>query len=212
MAAVSSVRLRERLRRSVFGFVAPAIVHETNNVLTVLAGVRQLLRTQATLPERAGSMLDQQLERMDDLVGRVRRLGADDPEAEEGGRSLADVLGSIRGIVEVVGKGRGLAIEAGAAEGQAAADPEALALIALGAILPALPPRGAGASVRLRMSASCAGSRETIAAELAPADSGTDEPETSTARALARECGGRLEWKLEGGALIIRIELPRTRA
>jgi hypothetical protein len=212
VAVASSVRLRERLRRSVFGFVAPAIVHETNNVLTVLAGVRQLLRTQATLPERAGSMLDQQLERMDDLVGRVRRLGADEPEAGEGRRGLAEVLGSIRGIVEVVGKGRGLAIESSAAEGQAAVDPEALALITLGAILPALPPRGAGGSVRLRLSASGGGSSESIAAELSPADSGIDETETSSARALARECGGRFEWKLEGGALIIRVELPRARA
>ena len=45
----------ERARRAVFGFLGSAILHETNNVLTVMAGVRQLLKAGIALSDRVGT-------------------------------------------------------------------------------------------------------------------------------------------------------------
>src|SRR5262245_54750541 len=143
----------ERARRVVFGYLAPAMLHETNNVLTVMAGVRQLLRSGQSLSDRVGTMIDEQLVRMDELVKSIRRIGPEESDPGEGPRDVAFVVEAVARIVQLVGKGRGLTLERDSQPVAAAPqDPEALALATLCMLLPALPRRGrtSGTQVRLR--------------------------------------------------------------
>jgi hypothetical protein len=193
----------ERARRAVFGFLASAVLHETNNVLTVMAGVRQLLRAGQPLSERVGAMIDQQLARMEELVGAIRRIGPEDAEPGKEPRGLVFVVSAVEKIVQLAAKGRGLSLvkELPAVDARPD-DVEALALSTLLTILPALPPRDRGSGTRVLLRGGASGGETRIEVEILPfAGGGEDEPEKEVGRALVRRVGGRLDCGVRDGAL-----------
>ena len=202
--------VHERARRAVFGFLASAVLHETNNVLTVMAGVRQLLRAGQTLSDRVGSMIDQQLMRMEELVSAIRRIGPEDTEPRKGPRGVAFVMDAIERVVQIAGKGRGLALERELlAIDPKPNDPEALALGTLLVILPALPRRGRASGQRVALRAAQNGGLVRIDVEIAPLDDdGGGEPEVEVARALLAQVGGRLACERRDGTLLGAVSVP----
>jgi signal transduction histidine kinase len=208
----SSNACHERARRAVFGFLAAAVLHETNNVLTVMAGVRQLLRAGQSLSERVGTMIDQQLARMEELVGAIRRVGPEESDPGKGPRGLVFVVDAVQRILALAGKGRGLSVERELPPDDVRpGDAEALALATLLTLLPALPPRGRPAGTRVRLRGTVSDSEVRIETELAPLD-GTPpvEPETQIARDLIVFVRGRLDSRIQDGALRAMIAVPRA--
>ncbi len=202
----------ERARRAVFGHLGAAILHETNNVLTVMAGVRQLLKAGIALSDRVGGMIDQQLVRMEELVGSIRRLGPDDPEGGSAPRDAAFVLESVERILALVGKGRGLNFDRSAAPGVAPRDTEAAGLALLCALLPLLPERG-GPGFVLEMRATGADDRVRLVARCRPAPpAGRSEPEWRLAEELLRAVGATLGSRFEGAELLVEVDLPASAA
>ncbi len=201
----------ERARRAVFGYVAPAILHETNNVLTVMAGVRQLLRAGQALSERVGTMIDQQLARMEALVGAIRRVGPEENEPPENARDASFVADAVSGIVSVVGKGRGLLLERESSRSEARpGDAEALALATLCIVLPALPPRGGSAGTKIALRAADNEKEARIEIEIASIEGDPSrEPEFELARALMARVGGRLDCRIDAGTLHAAAAVPR---
>jgi len=201
----------ERARRAVFGFLAASVLHETNNVLTVMAGVRQLLRAGQTLSERVGGMIDHQLARMEELVEAIRRIGPDDGEARDRPRDITAVLDAVDRIVQLAGKGRGIDFTREAPAGEVVpSDPEAMAVVTLLTILPCLPPRGRSGRTRVTLRGSADDGEVRIGIELDPATGRpADEPESAVARALIARVGGRLE--IAGGEGTVRavVAVPR---
>ncbi len=198
----------ERARRAVFGFLGSAILHETNNVLTVMAGVRQLLKAGISLSDRVGGMIDQQLSRMEELVGWIRRLGPDDGEAGAPVRDLAFVLESVERIVQLVGKGRGIKVERDAEVGRRALDSEAAGLALLCVMLPLLPVRGRP-GVAFALSGKAAAGSVRITMRCAPsALPAGDEPEWRRARELAVAARGALSTRSDGDAVVAELDLP----
>jgi nitrogen-specific signal transduction histidine kinase len=201
----------ERARRAVFGFLGSAILHETNNVLTVMAGVRQLLKAGLTLSDRVGTMIDQQLARMEELVGWIRRLGPDDGDPSSPPRNLAFVTESVEKVVLLAGKGRGVVVERQVAHPEACArDPEAMGLALLALLLPALPLRGGGnGGTKITLQCGLDGPTVRIVASLAAARPSTaDEPEWNAARELLADVGGRFVVAAPPPDATLTVELP----
>lgn len=200
----------ERARRAVFGWIGPAILHETNNVLTVMSGVRQLLRSGMGLSDRIGGMIDQQLLRMEELVAWLRRLSPEDGEAGGAARTAAFVLESVERIVQLAGKGRGVTIErVQAAEPWVVQDPEAAGLALLCVLLPELPARGgSGMTIRLAAAASSRSAVEFSVACRSAAAADPGEPERERAEALLAVVGGTLKRTVTATEWQARITLP----
>jgi nitrogen-specific signal transduction histidine kinase len=201
----------ERARRAVFGFLGSAILHETNNVLTVMAGVRQLLKAGIALSDRVGTMIDQQLARMEELVGWIRRLGPDDGDPAAPPRTLAFVTESVEKVLLLAGKGRGVVVERHVDHPDARArDPEALGLALLALLLPALPMRGGGnGGTKITLRCALDGATVRIVATLAAARATTaDEPEWNAARALLADVGGSLVVAAPPPDAALTVELP----
>jgi hypothetical protein len=201
-------RLIERARLVVFGHLAPAILHETNNVLTVMSGVRQFLKSDAPLSDRIGTMIDEQLKRMDDLVGSIRRVG---PEEATGGTAsprLADVVDAIEPVVRLAGKGRGVTVERGAIAAAAPANGEALALAGLALLLPMLPPRGAGGGSRVAIGATAADGKVSLLLRVAPARDALAAEDVGLVRDLLRASGGSLRFEPGAGGVDATLSVP----
>jgi len=139
--------LLERGRRCVYGFLGPYILHETNNVLTVMSGIRQLMKIQQTLPERVGPMIDGQLEKVEFLLSGIRQIGPEEPT--RGG--MSGLVDAVEQLLQLAGKGRKLTVTRsieGVAPWQGDAR-EPLGLGLLCATLPLLPPREQAGQVNL---------------------------------------------------------------
>jgi hypothetical protein len=206
----------ERARRVVFGYLAPAMLHETNNVLTVMAGVRQLLRSGQSLSDRVGTMIDQQLARMDELVGSIRRVGPEEADPSEGVRDVSFVVEAVARIVQLVGKGRGLTLERDPQKVSALPrDSEALALATLCALLPALPRRGRASGTRVLLRAAARDGEVWIETEVRlpdGSDAGADAEssggsELEVVRALLDAAGGRIEARVDGAVSRARVSM-----
>ena len=200
----------ERGRHCVYGYLCPMVLHETNNVLTVMAGIRQILGQGRTLSDRIGPMIDGQLEKMDRLLGWIHGMGEDDAAAG-GARTLAMVAGNLEQLLGLASKGRRtrLQVECGDApvQGQLV---EALSLASLCTLLPMLPPRAPGATVEivLRLDTSPAAVRSS--ARVSPCRfEPLDHPDVRLAASLVRGDGGAYSCeRTEDGAATVEIELP----
>jgi hypothetical protein len=201
----------ERARRIVFGRLAPAILHETNNVLTVMAGVRQLAKAGQPLSERIGTLIDQQLAKMEELVGSIRRLAPDELDGKGTPRDLALVLDSVERLVRLAGKGRGVDVvrEAGG-ERELPADLEALGLAALCVALPLVPSRGRAGGARLTLRPRSSGATVGIEVAFEPSRSEPTAEELDAARGLAESAGGRCVVRAERERLVAEVDVPRA--
>lgn len=199
----------ERARRAVSGFLVPTVLHETNNVLTVMAGVRQILKSGQSLSDRVGAMIDQQLARMEQLVESIRRIGPEEQESATRPRTIESVVESIEQVVQIAGKARGLVTERTVRSPDAIPDAAgALALAVLCVVLPALP-RGGASGARLSLEGGSGNGDVAIAFVLngAARDPG-GEPEAGIARTLLRTIGGSVEWRMTGSILNGRARVP----
>lgn len=97
---------RERTRRRVLGYLAPMILHETNNVLTVLAGLRQILRMGQVPSEKVGPMIDGQVSKMEELLHSLQGF------SEDGGHRPAarDLFDRVEAMLRLAGKGSRLEV------------------------------------------------------------------------------------------------------
>jgi hypothetical protein len=180
-------------------------------VLTVMSGVRQFLKSDAPLSDRIGTMIDEQLKRMDDLVGSIRRVG---PEEATGGTAsprLADVVDAIEPVVRLAGKGRGVSVERGAIAAAAPANGEALVLAGLALLLPLLPPRGAGGSSRVAISATAADGKVSLLLRVAPARDALAAEDVGLVRDLLRASGGSLRFEPGAGGVDATLVVPAGR-
>ncbi|MSR48337.1 MAG: hypothetical protein EXS13_14960 [Planctomycetes bacterium] len=202
-------RDHERARRAVFGYLGLAILHETNNVLTVMAGVRQLLKAGIALSDRVGGMIDQQLARMEELVGWIRRLGPGEGDAGAPPRTAGYVLETVERVVLLAAKGRGVAVER-SVEGvdSRPSDPEGAGLALLCLVLPALPVRGAvGMAIRLVARCDCGSVEFRVRCTPAPSDP-SQEPEHERARAVVAAAGGVVKVSASADAWEGRLSFP----
>jgi hypothetical protein len=204
----------ERARRAVFGWLGGALLHETNNVLTVMAGVRQLAKAGVPMSDRIGGMIDQQLLRMEDLVGWIRRLAPDDSEGGAAASTASAVLETVEQIAQLAWKGRGIRIERRVgASVPPPVDAEAAALALLCLLLSVQPSRS-GSSVLVRLSAEAVGPGVSFLVSVAPPPTiRADDPDQARASALLSATGGVLagvvdattaSWRVEFGALAAR--------
>ena len=180
-------------------------------MLTVMSGVRQFLKSDAPLSDRIGTMIDEQLKRMDDLVGSIRRVG---PEEATGGTAsprLADVVDAIEPVVRLAGKGRGVSVERGAIAAAAPANGEALVLAGLALLLPLLPPRGAGGSSRVAISATAADGKVSLLLRVAPARDALAAEDVGLVRDLLRASGGSLRFEPGAGGVDATLVVPAGR-
>ena len=194
MAAATTGRqdVREFARRAVFGWIGPAVLHETNNVLTVLSGVRQVLQLNLPMGGGVGALVDPQVARGEARVNHVRALNAP-------GATVDAALVAVHRLLDLCGKGRGVTVRHDAGTGSAAlADPEAfaLALFLAGAI--ALPPRGLRGGTEQVLRGSVAGPAGELVA-CGVADDPRRAPEWRTADELMASVGGQLLGQFEPG-------------
>ena len=210
-AGAVDVREHDRARRVVLGWLGGAILHETNNVLTVMAGVRQLAKAGVPMSDRIGTMIDQQLAKMETLVGWIRRLAPDDAEGGVAARTAGAVGETVERVVELAWKGRGVRFERQIdASAPPPADAEAAALAMLCLLLPVQPTRtGANAAVRLVVEKFGAGVAFLLHVAPAPILR-ADDPDHARARALLAAVGGvvviseapgEVRWRVELGAV-----------
>ena len=201
-------RRHERARRAVFGHLGPAILHETNNVLTVMAGVRQIMKSSAPVSDRIGTMIDEQLVRMEQLVASIRRIGPDDVMAGEPRRTLPAIADALEQIVRLAGKGRGVTVERGELADAEPADPEALALASLCLVLPLFPPRGASGASRLLLSGTTNEKSVSLALAYSPLRELLFAEDEAVARALAAAVGGSCDVRLDATGYAATLAVP----
>ncbi|MBM4013590.1 MAG: hypothetical protein FJ293_01310 [Planctomycetes bacterium] len=204
-------REHDRARRAVFGWLGGAILHETNNVLTVMAGVRQLARAGVPMSDRIGTMIDQQLAKMETLVGWIRRLAPEDAAGDAAARTAGAVAETVERVTELAWRGRGVRFERQVDPGAPPpADPEAAALVLLCLLLPVDPVRSGGnGAVRLVVEKQGDGLAFELRVAPAPVIR-ADDPDHARARALIAAAGGVLvaaeaaaesRWRVEFGAV-----------
>jgi len=203
-----SKRLHERARRAVFGHLGPAILHETNNVLTVMAGVRQILKSGATVGDRIGIMIDEQLARMERLITGIRRIGPDELLAGEPRRTLAALVDALEQVVKLATKGRGVEFVRGEIAAAEPADGEALALATLVLVLPLFPPRGAGSAARLELSGGASARSVTLELSFTPLREPSFAEDEAVARALLATVGGSCDVKSDATSFEATLVIP----
>ena len=203
-----SKRLHERARRAVFGHLGPAILHETNNVLTVMAGIRQILKSGATVGDRIGTMIDEQLARMERLITGIRRIGPDDLLAGEPRRTLAALVDALEQVVKLAAKGRGVEFVRGEIAAAEPADGEALALATLVLVLPLFPPRGAGGAARLELGGGASARSVTLKISFTPLREIPYAEDEAVARALLATVGGSCDAKSDATRFEATLVVP----
>jgi len=203
-----SKRLHERARRAVFGHLGPAILHETNNVLTVMAGVRQILKSGATVGDRIGTMIDEQLARMERLIASIRRIGPDELLAGEPRRTLAALVDALEQVVKLAAKGRGVEFLRGEIAAAEPADGEALALATLVLVLPLFPPRGAGGAARLELSGGRSARSVTLELSFTPLREPPFAEDEAVARALLASVGGSCDARRDATSFEATLVIP----
>jgi hypothetical protein len=185
------------------------VLHETNNVQTVMAGVRQLLKVGQLIPDKVGQMIDTQIEKMEHLMTALRGLGQD---AEEEPRRPEDLLRHLEALVSLAGKGRALRVErrVHAAVRLRTEEQEALSLATLCFVLPHLPPKGSGDRIVLELDLDRAASGPVLRASLSPfAGSPEAHPDVTLAEAVVQSASGRLTWGGDARAIHVSLQLPR---
>lgn len=188
----------ERCRRSVLGYLSPLFLHEMNNVLTVMSGIRQLMKAGMQLSDRVGPMIDAQLDKVEQLMEQIRALTPDDPSAAVGRDPGEAGLEAVCRLLELAGKGRPLRIGLEApAPGELPAEAvEPLALALLGAVLPTLPAHG-GDVHEIQLRAGGEGGERWLLAVL---DGGKEilarHADVGLSRSLLECYGGRLETEM----------------
>lgn len=202
----------DRGRRCVLGHLAPLILHETNNVLTVMAGVRQLLRLGKDLPERVGPMIDSQVEKMEQLMGWLRQLGPDDGVTGTPAVSGEAVAGTLAQVLRLAGKGRRLRVEShgdpSASLSRALAEAVGLATLCL--VLPLFPPRSPETQVQVELGLRQSGRGVQVSVRLeGTAVGAAEEPDVRLAAELAAAADGRLRVQADAaGAIEATLEFP----
>jgi hypothetical protein len=204
-------RLHERARRAVFGHLGPAILHETNNVLTVMAGIRQILKTGAPVADRIGAMIDEQLTRMDRLIASIRRIGPDDVLVGEPRRMLSAIVEALEQVVKIAAKGRGVNVERGELFEAEPADGEALALASLVLVLPLFPPRGASGASRLKIGGRASARSVTVSLAFTPLREPPFAEDEALARALLASAGGSCEVKSDASGFVAGVVVPAAK-
>ena len=208
-------RQLERARLVVFGHLAPVILHETNNVLTVMAGVRQFMKSSAPLSDKIGTMIDEQLKRMDDLVGSIRRIGPDDATgggARAGSSGLGEVVDALEPVVRLAGKGRGVTVERGELAAATPERREPLVLAALAFLLPLLPPRGQGGATRVAIGGSGADGRAELRVNVSPSREPPEAEDVALVRGLLASSGGSLRFERSATGFDATFDVPARRA
>jgi hypothetical protein len=201
-------RLHERARRAVFGHLGPAILHETNNVLTVMAGVRQIMKSGAPVSDRIGTMIDEQLNRMEQLVASIRRIGPDEVLAGAPRRSLPVIADALEQIVRLAGKGRGVSVERGKLPDAEPADAEALSLAGLCLVLPLFPPRGASGASRLLIHGQAAGAKVALTLAYAPLRETPAAEDEAVACGLLAAVGGSCDLRSDPAGFEATLVVP----
>ncbi|HET6163928.1 MAG TPA: hypothetical protein VFG37_09700 [Planctomycetota bacterium] len=208
-------RQLERARLVVFGHLAPVILHETNNVLTVMAGVRQFMKSSAPLSDKIGTMIDEQLKRMDDLVGSIRRIGPDDATgggARAGSSGLGEVVDALEPVVRLAGKGRGVTVERGELAAATPERREPLVLAVLAFLLPLLPPRGQGGATRVAIGGSGADGRAELRVNVSPSREPPEAEDVALVRGLLASSGGSLRFERSAAGFDVAFDVPARRA
>lgn len=205
-------RLHERARRAVFGHLGPAILHETNNVLTVMAGIRQILKSGAPVVDRIGAMIDEQLTKMDRLITSIRRIGPDDVLAGEPRRMLTTIVESLEQVVKIAAKGRGVNVERGELFEAEPADGEALALAGLVLVLPLFPPRGASGASRLRIGGRASARSVTLTLAFTPLREPPFPEDEALARGLLASVGGSCEVRSDAAGFAAGLVVPAAKS
>jgi len=204
-------RQLERARLIVFGHLAPVILHETNNVLTVMAGVRQFMKSSAPLSDKIGTMIDEQLKRMDDLVGSIRRIGPDEATgggARAGSSGLAEVVDALEPVVRLAGKGRGVTVERGELTAATPERREPLVLAALALLLPLFPPRGQGGATRVAIGGSAVDGRAELRVSVSPQREPPEEEDVALVRGLLAASGGSLRFETSAAGFDATFDVP----
>jgi hypothetical protein len=207
-------RQLERARLVVFGHLAPVILHETNNVLTVMAGVRQFMKSSAPLSDKIGTMIDEQLKRMDDLVGSIRRIGPDDATgggSRAGSSGLGEVVDALEPVVRLAGKGRGVTVERGELAAATPERREPLVLAALAFLLPLLPPRGHGGATRVAIGGGAAGGRAELRVNVSPPREPPEAEDVALVRSLLAASGGSLRFETSAAGFEATFDVPARR-
>jgi hypothetical protein len=207
-------RQLERARLVVFGHLAPVILHETNNVLTVMAGVRQFMKSSAPLSDKIGTMIDEQLKRMDDLVGSIRRIGPDDATgggARAGSSGLGEVVDALEPVVRLAGKGRGVTVERGELAAATPERREPLVLAVLAFLLPLLPPRGQGGATRVAIGGSGADGRAELRVNVSPSREAPEAEDVALVRGLLASSGGSLRFERSAAGFDATFDVPARR-
>lgn len=208
-------RQLERARLVVFGHLAPVILHETNNVLTVMAGVRQFMKSSAPISDKIGTMIDEQLKRMDDLVGSIRRIGPDDATgggARAGSSGLGEVVDALEPVVRLAGKGRGVTVERGELAAAAPERREPLVLAVLAFLLPLLPPRGQVGATRVAIGGSAADGRAELRLNVTPPRAPPEAEDVALVRGLLAASGGSLRFEKSAAGFDATFVVPARRA
>lgn len=201
----------ERSRRCVFGYLCPMILHETNNVLTVMSGIRQLLGQGRSLSDRIGPMLDSQLEKMDQLLGWIHGLSSD--EVGTATRTLEDLTANIDNLISLAAKGRRLQLtREGSDDAIPGAAFEVLALGTLCGVLPLIPPNAPGARLEARIEATRVEAGYQIRAVVDPsAVEPSDAPDIRLGASLVRSWGGTFSCdRTPEGRGTVELALPEA--
>ncbi len=214
----------EHAWRIVYGHLAPMILHETNNVLTVMAGLRQMMRTSQLLPERMGAMIDDQLQRVDLIMSCIRALSADEIDQER--LTPVQMVHRLEKLVQLASKSRKVLLIVSADEAPIlnGVSTEFMALSMLCFLLPMIPPRGKPAQVQMGIEIQCEADQQRWAASVNPAlHDLLGDPDVGFARTLVRAAGGQSTIEgAQGGRMILRavisnsslsaVDTPRTDA
>src|SRR6185369_1385607 len=140
-------------------------------------GVRQFMKSSAPLSDKIGTMIDEQLKRMDDLVGSIRRIGPEDATgggARAGSSGLGEVVAALEPVVRLAGKGRGVTVERGEL---AAATPARRA------------PRGQGGATRVAIGGSGADGRAELRVNVSPSREPPEAEDVALVRGLLASSG-----------------------
>ncbi len=203
--------LLERGRRCVFGYLCPMVLHETNNVLTVMAGVRQLMRIGQSLPDRVGPMIDSQLEKMESLLNRIHWMGQEDGLEAAPPKTVEETQNNLLELVRLGTKGRVLNVtEGGSTTGSLdSRESEVVGLSFLCTFFGVLPEKSAAPRVNLHLEPALDGPSKTMRWRIDPfRGDPRSQPEILLALDIVQATGGEMTVSVEEqGGLSVSLQL-----
>jgi hypothetical protein len=200
--------LMERGRRAVFGYLGTFILHETNNVLTVMSGVRQLMKSARPLPERVGPMIDNQLAKVEQLMEWIRTLR---PEEGPGATRipLRDLVEATHQVLLLGAKGHRLVVTPNCDETLPLTG-EAAGPLILGILCSTLPFVRAPLGRRLHLAGRSSDQEVVVEAILEPPPEAAErDPDVQLAGELLAAQGGGLEQGPSASGWQVTVRMPR---